>query len=279
MRLATLRIDGGTRAAVRVDDTFVLLDAHDIAEFLRVPGWEQRALNARASQDRRPAATADFAPLVTTAGKIICCGLNYLDHVRETGRDLPRYPTLFGKFNDTLTGAYDEIGLPAVSDRVDWEAELAVIVGSTLNNATEEQAARAIAGYSVANDVSMRDWQQRTVQWMQGKVFAATTPLGPEMVTADEFDPSSPHRITTEVSGTLTQDSTTDQLVFTAAGLLSYISTFTTLSAGDVVLTGTPGGVGMAASPPRYLVDQDVLVTTIAGIGRQQNPVRRSVAV
>jgi acylpyruvate hydrolase len=111
---------------------------------------------------------------------------------------------------------------------------------------------------------------------MQGKVFTATTPLGPELVTADEFNPSIPHRITTEVSGTMVQASTTDQLVFSSAELLAYISTFTALSAGDVVLTGTPGGVGMAASPPRYLVDHDVLVTTVAGLGRQQNPVRRS---
>jgi acylpyruvate hydrolase len=267
-------VDNATRAAVRSEDSYVLLEASDVADFLRIPGWIHIGQDARSREGDLPVEGADYAPLVTTAKKIICCGLNYYDHIRETGREVPDYPTLFGKFNDTLAGAYDVIELPVVSDRVDWEAELAVIVGTSLHNVSEAEAAQSIAGYTIANDVSMRDWQQRTVQWMQGKVFPATTPLGPEMVTPDEFDPLLPHRITTRVGGKLMQESTTDQLVFSCARLISYISTFTVLSAGDVVLTGTPGGVGMAADPPRYLRDREVLETSVEGLGRQKNSVR-----
>jgi acylpyruvate hydrolase len=145
------------------------------------------------------------------------------------------------------------------------------VVGSRLSKATPAEAHRSIAGYSVANDISMRDWQQRTLQWLQGKVFTATTPLGPEMVTADEFDPARSHAVSTFVNGQSAQESTTDQLIFTSADLLSYISTFTVLSPGDIVLTGTPGGVGMGKTPPQYLSDGDVLVTSIGGIGSQRN--------
>ena len=271
MRLATLRVNGTTHAAVRVGDSYALLEASDVAALLRTPGWETLATSAQTAGTKVPADTADFAPLVNTAGKIICCGLNYKDHIKETGRDTPEFPTLFGKFNDTLTGAFDEIELPVESDRVDWEAELVVVVGSRLSKATPAEALRSIAGYSIANDISMRDWQQRTLQWLQGKVFTATTPLGPEMVTADEFDPAQPHAVSTVVNGQGAQESTTDQLIFTSADLLSYISTFTVLSPGDIVLTGTPGGVGMGKTPPQYLVDGDVLVTSIVGIGSQRN--------
>ncbi len=272
MRLATLRVGDATRAAVRIGDAYALLDAVDVAELLRLPDWRQRA--AAPSRGTIPTEQADFAPLVSTARKIICCGLNYADHIRETGRDVPTFPTLFGKFNDTLAGAFDTIDLPLNSDRVDWEAELAVIVGSPLDHASEEEAQLAIAGYCIANDLSMRDWQQRTVQWMQGKVFTATTPLGPELVTIDEFDPTRPNAIVCEVAGTVVQASTTDELVFSAQHLLSYISQFTALSPGDVVLTGTPGGVGMAATPPQYLEHGDLLVTRIAGLGELSNPIQ-----
>lgn len=271
MRLATLRIDGSTRAAVKVNDDFALLDASDVAALLRSPDWETLVEQASLRGSLVPAASADFAPLVTSAGKIICCGLNYRDHIQETGRETPEFPTLFGKFNDTLTGAYDEIHLPPESEKVDWEAELVVVVGTRLQNATPVEAVQAIAGYSIANDISMRDWQQRTVQWLQGKVFTATTPVGPEMVTADEFSPLLPHGISTEVNGKVAQNSKTDQLIFTCADLLAYISKFTVLSPGDIVLTGTPGGVGMAATPPQYLQNGDVLVTSIDGIGFQRN--------
>ncbi len=209
--------------------------------------------------------------------KVICCGLNYSDHILEMGRELPQYPTLFAKFADTLTDPDADI-VSEHSENVDWEAELAVVVGSTLKNATEEEAAAAIAGYTVANDISMRDWQRRTLQWFQGKAFDGTTPLGPVMVTPDEIDPEAGVEVICTLNGEEVQRGNTKTLVFSSAKLLSYISTFTVLRPGDVVLTGTPGGVGMGMVPPRFLKDGDELHTEIPGIGTLSNTFRVRIA-
>lgn len=275
MKLATLRTaDGGTSAVLAVSaDSYLPLPGADLADFLRNPQWrtllEQVAASA-SDNDLIHAAETDLAPLLRP-GKVICCGLNYSDHIREMGRDLPVYPTLFTKFADTLTGPLDTIEIRG-SDGVDWEAELAVIVGSPLFQADDDEAHHAIAGYSVANDISMRDWQNRTLQWFQGKAFDASTPVGPVMVTADE----APARFEVRgyVNGELVQSGNTAALVFGPARLLSYISQFTQLRPGDVVLTGTPGGVGMGMTPPRFLSDGDVLKTEIDGIGRLENMIR-----
>lgn len=156
---------------------------------------------------------------------------------------------------------------------MDWEAELTVVVGTKLIQATEEEAARAIAGYTVANDISMRDWQRRTLQWFQGKAWDASTPVGPVVVTPDELDPEAGTGIRCLVNGEAVQDDNTSQLVFSPAGLLAYISEFTTLYPGDLVLTGTPGGVGMGMTPPRSLKTGDIVVTEVDGIGRLTNPI------
>jgi acylpyruvate hydrolase len=209
-------------------------------------------------------------------GKVICCGLNYADHIAESGRERPAYPTLFAKYADTLIGPEDDIVLPRGLD-VDWEAELAVVVGSELRRATREEAAGAVAGYTVANDISVRDWQSRTLQWFQGKAWDRTTPVGPVVVGPDEVDPRAGLDIWCRVNGEEMQRANTRTLVFDALDLLAYISTFTVLSPGDLVLTGTPGGVGMARTPPRFLEDGDVVETEIEGIGRLRNTVRFTV--
>ncbi|WP_242530430.1 fumarylacetoacetate hydrolase family protein [Nocardioides aromaticivorans] len=211
--------------------------------------------------------------LLPTPGKVICCGLNYGDHIEETGREKPTYPTLFAKYADTLIGPDEPIELPAGVE-ADWEAELAVVVGTALRRATRAQAAAGIAGYAVANDISVRDWQRRTLQWFQGKAWDATTPLGPVLVTPDELDPEAGVEVVCRVNGVERQRGNTKTLVFDSAALLAYISTFTVLRPGDVVLTGTPGGVGMAMTPPTYLADGDVVETEIAGIGILANTVR-----
>jgi acylpyruvate hydrolase len=275
MKLATLRTAGkGTTAALATSvDTYVALPAADVGELLARPNWREvvQRTSAATGQTVIAAADAEFATLLPRAGKVICCGLNYGDHIQEMGRELPLYPTLFAKYADTLVGAADSIEVHG-SDRVDWEAELAVVVGSELFRADEEEAGAAIAGYTVANDVSMRDWQNRTLQWFQGKAFDATTPVGPVLITPDEagetFD------VFCYVNGDVVQKGNTDTLVFGPAKLLSYISQFTTLRPGDLVLTGTPGGVGMGMNPPRFLKDGDVLTTEITGIGRLENTVR-----
>lgn len=210
---------------------------------------------------------------VPTPAKVICCGLNYGDHIAETGRERPQYPTLFAKFADTLIGPTDDIVVPGDA-LVDWEAELAVVVGRPIRHASRAEAEAAILGYTVANDISMRDWQRRTLQWFQGKAWDATTPVGPVVATPDEVDPAAGLTITCRVNGEEVQRDSTETLVFDSADLLSYVSTFTTLRPGDLILTGTPGGVGMSRDPARYLADGDVLETEIEGIGLLRNVVR-----
>lgn len=271
MKLSTLRTQQGTSAAVQVDGGFTLLDAVDVSGLLGASDGLQRAEAARAQGEVQiEADDADFASLVTRPVKIVCCGLNYSDHILEMGRQLPEHPTLFAKFSDTLCGAEDTIRSRA-SEKVDWEAELAVIVGADLHGASTEQAAAGIAGYAIANDVSMRDWQNRTLQWFQGKAFDATTPLGPVMVTADEFGETPSFDVNGYVNDEQVQHGCTSTLVFPPAALIEYISQFTALRPGDVILTGTPGGVGAGRKPPRFLENGDVLRTEIPGIGILQN--------
>lgn len=279
MKLATLRTSGdGTTAVMGLGaDAFLPLPYPNVGALLADPNWRANVEAAvEGSSAGRPtidAGSAVFAPLVPEAGKVICCGLNYGDHIQEMGRDLPEYPTLFAKHADTLTGATDTVDILG-SEKVDWEAELAVVVGSPLFRASEEQAQKAIAGYTVANDVSMRDWQNRTLQWFQGKAFDATTPVGPVLVTPEDEDATGDFEVRGYVNGELVQAGYTRTLVFSPARLLSYISQFTILRPGDLVLTGTPGGVGMGMIPPRFLQDGDVLTTEIPGIGRLQNTIR-----
>lgn len=275
MRLATLRTDATTTVAVRVDDATALEipGVPDVGALLLDPRWRDRAASASGPTHRlsdiEPTA---WAPVVPSPSKILCVGLNYANHIREMGRELPEYPTLFAKYPEALIGPYDPIVLPAVAaDAVDWEAELTVVVGSTVRRASPEQASAAIAGYSVINDVTMRDFQYRTPEWFQGKTFEATSPLGPVMLTADEF------RIGTELSctvdGEVVQSTMTDDLVFDPAALVAYISQIITLRPGDLIATGTPGGVGHARKPPRYLRPGSVLATAVDGIGECRNPI------
>lgn len=278
MRLATIRTSAGTRA-VRLDaDTAVETGDADLGALLARDDWRARA--EAAAGPVHPADGLDYAPLVPRPDKIICVGMNYRDHIAEMGRDAPAYPTLFAKFPSSLVGAYDEIQLPSVSDAVDWEAELAVVIGLPARHVSVAQAPSAIAGYSVLNDVSVRDYQNRTTQFLQGKMFESATPLGPVLVTPDELpdgvgNPRISAEISTELDGERVQHSDTAQLVFDSATLISYISEITTLLPGDVIATGTPGGVGHARKPPRYLTDGAVVTTRIAGIGECRNLCRK----
>ncbi|MFI6705614.1 fumarylacetoacetate hydrolase family protein [Nonomuraea sp. NPDC050478] len=276
MRLATIRTAEGTRA-VRVDgDRYVETGFGDVGELLARDDW--RSLAESADGPAHAAGTAGLAPVVPAPGKIVCVGLNYRNHILEMGRELPEHPTLFAKYADALIGPYDDIALPAESDAVDWEAELALVVGATVRRADESRAAAAIAGFTVLNDVTMRDWQYRTAQWLQGKTFEGTTPLGPVLVTPDELPGGVRPElaISGAVDGEEVQKSNTGDLVFDPVALVRYVSTIMTLRPGDVIATGTPGGVGHARKPPRYLADGGTLVTEIEGIGRLENRARRS---
>jgi len=267
MRLATIRTPAGTRA-VRVDADRAVETGHaDVGALLAEPGW--RALAEAADGPAHDLAALDHAPVVPRPGKIICAGINYAAHIAEMGRDTPAHPTLFAKYPEALVGAFDDVVLPAASDAVDWEAELAVVIGTRVRHADEATAEAAIAGYAVLNDVTARDWQYRTLQWLQGKTFEATTPFGPELVTPDEA--GSGLDLSCSVDGEVVQTANTGDLVFGAAATIAYVSTILTLEPGDVIALGTPGGVGHARKPPRYLAPGSVLTTTIAGLGECRN--------
>jgi acylpyruvate hydrolase len=278
VRLATVRTPTGPRA-VRVegdgpDTTYVDLGFPDVGELLRQENWTGLAAapGTPLTMDGEP----DFAPVIPQPGKVLCVGLNYRNHILEMGRELPAHPTLFAKFADALIGASDDIALAPESDAVDWEAELTVVIGAPVRRADEQRAAAAIAGFTVMNDVTMRDWQFRTKEWLQGKTFEATTPLGPVLVTPDEL-PGGVRpalEMTATLDGELVQKADTSDLVFDPVDLVRYASTIFTLRPGDVIATGTPGGVGHARKPPRYLQDGNVLVTQIEGIGRLENTAR-----
>lgn len=270
MRLTTIRRAEGT-AAGRVDgDQITVLPYADLGAFLAEPDWRDRA--EAATGDTLPLATAEFAPLVPRPEKVICVGINYRDHIAEVGAEVPDHPTLFAKYARSLIGPYDDLVLPRNSQAVDWEAELGVVIGRAVRHADEEDALAAVAGYTIINDVSMRDWQLRTSQFLQGKTFEASTPVGPYLVTPDEVGHAQALGITCLVDGDVTQRSVTSELVFSVAQIISYVSSFITLVPGDLIATGTPGGVGAMRKPPRFLAPGQTLTTRIDGLGEQSNP-------
>ncbi|CAM5598382.1 fumarylacetoacetate hydrolase family protein [Streptomyces diastaticus] len=272
MKLATLRTADGTRA-VRLDgDTLVDLGYADLGELFAEDDWQGKA--AAASGTAYPVEGADFAPVVPNPSKVVCVGHNYTNHIKEMGRELPSYPTLFPKFAETLLGAHDDIAKPAETDTLDWEVELAIVIGKQVRRADERQAADAIAGFTVMNDISLRDWQFRTIEWTQGKVWEATTPVGPYVVTPDEVGGVRPAlEVKTVVDGEVMQQDDTSTLLFDPVFLVRYISTVITLRQGDIIATGTPAGVGNAREPKVFLVPGQTVVTEIAGLGACTNKV------
>ncbi len=274
MRLATLRT-GDTTAAVRVDESqaIAIEGFADVGALLAAPGWEKIAEAAGgevyALAELEPAA---WAPVVPRPGKIICVGLNFKSHILEMGRELPEFPTLFTKYPEALVGPYDPIVVPSnAPDTLDWEGELAVVIGSVARGLEPAQASRAIAGYTVVNDVTVREYQYRTSQWLQGKTFESTSPVGPWLVTGPTISPGA--ELVTDVDGEVVQHASLDDLVFGPAELVAYVSQILTLRPGDVIATGTPGGVGHARKPPRYLRPGNVVTTAIDTIGTLRNVV------
>ncbi|QSR28797.1 2-hydroxyhepta-2,4-diene-1,7-dioate isomerase [Nocardioides aromaticivorans] len=216
-------------------------------------------------------AELDLAPAAGVVGKVLCVGHNYTQHILEMGHGLPDHPNVFSKYPEALVGPFDDIALSEESQAWDWEGELALVIGKAARNVTEAEAPSHIAGYTVANDISARDWQRRSTQWLLGKTFAATTPLGPWFVSSDEVDPDAGLALTCSVDGDVKQASTTSDLLFKPAFLVSYLSRVLTLEPGDVVLTGTPAGVGAAREPAEFLRPGQEVVTEIEGVGRLSN--------
>ena len=296
MQLATFRqVDGTTRAGRIEGDDVVLLPLAGVGELLG--SGQDWPSSASQPGERVPLAGAEFGRLVSQPSKVFCIGRNYLAHIREGNPDaeLPRFPEIFIKFADSLTGAYADIPLPAgsgfaklreavsaaaqaptvavpvESDFVDWEAELVLVIGQAVRRASERAAEAAIAGFTVGNDVSVRDWQFHTSQWTQGKAWEAMSPVGPVLVTADELGVRPDLRIRCLVDDEVMQDSRTSDMLFGPVELVAYISRIVTLRPGDLIFTGTPAGVGLARRPQVYVRPGQVLTTEIDGIGKTVN--------
>ena len=216
-----------------------------------------------------------YLPPIVNPQKILCVGLNYRDHAAEGTFEVPEYPVFFSRFSHTLVGHKQPIINPKVSDKFDYEGELAVIIGKKAHHAKKENALDVVAGYSIFQDGSVRDYQRRTHQWTLGKNFDATGGFGPEIVTADELPQGGKGlKLTTTLNGKTMQDGNTKDCIFDVPTLIEALTETMTLLPGDVIITGTPAGVGFAQKPPRYLKAGDVCTITIEGIGTLTNPVK-----
>lgn len=235
------------------------------------------AAAAQAAQSHKPTlklAQLTLLPVIPNPGQIFCIGLNYGDHVRETGRQVTETPTIFLRLPDSQVAHGQDIVRPAESHRLDYEAEIAVIIGRGGRRIKEEDAWSHIAGYSCYNDGSVRDWQVATSQWTPGKNFYKTGGFGPWMVTSDEIAPAQVMRLQTVLNGQVLQDSTTDKMIHSIPRQIAYISTFIPLSPGDVIVTGTPGGVGNKREPQIFMKPGDVCEIAVDAIGTLRNGIR-----
>ncbi len=270
MRLATIRSAQGTFAArVETDTTAVKIEGYaSVGDLLQAENWREIAEGA--SGETVTFGESDLEAVVPAPRKIVCVGLNYANHIKEMGRDLPTHPTLFVKYPDALTGPFDDVLVPDYANaELDWEGELAVIIGKRARRVKAEEARDYIAGYAVMNDYTMRDYQYRTLQWHQGKSFEKSAGFGPWMTTVDSFEFGG--ELATYLEGEKMQTTPTDDLVFGPEELIEYISHIYPLDAGDVIVTGTPGGVGHARNPKRYIGDGEVTKVEIEGLGHIAN--------
>jgi len=232
------------------------------------------AAAAERATHRVPASSLKRLMPIATPGKVICIGLNYVLHAKEGGNPIPDYPAVFLRATTSLVGPDAPILRPGCSTKLDYEAELAIIVGRSARNVTEAQALDHVAAYSLFNDGSVRDYQRKSTQWTMGKNFDATGAFGPELVTADELPPgAAPLRITARVNGETVQDSTTGDMIFSVARIVSILSEVMTLEPGDVIATGTPSGVGYARTPPLFLAPGMTVEIEIEGIGVLANTI------
>lgn len=281
MKLATFTHAGSTRIGVVREDELIDLAAaapelpRDLIGFLALgPRARQRAGEvASASSARIPLAEVKLEAPILRPPKYLAVGLNYADHVAESGQAVPKFPTIFNKQSTCVVGPHDEVHLPRVSSALDYEGELAFVIGKRCRHVPRRRAPEVIAGYCIADDVSVRDWQLRVPTWTMGKSFDTHGPLGPWLTTADEA--GDPHHlgVRTFVNGELRQSSNTKELIFDCYALVEHLSTAFTLEVGDVVATGTPSGVGAAMKPPRFLQVGDVVRIEIDNLGSLQNEV------
>jgi acylpyruvate hydrolase len=276
MRIARVTKDGKIGLAAKNGDAVTMafgaevadLDAHIAAGSLAAAGAKALAGEAVTETD------LTFLPLATRPSKIICLGLNYRDHAEESGLGIPEFPVLFARFPSSLIGHNAPIILPKVSEQLDWEAELVVVLSKGGKNIAEADALNHVAGYSVFNDASIRDYQMKTPQWTAGKNFDDTGAIGPWLVTPEELPAGAAGlKIECRLDGVVMQSSNTSNLIFDVAKTIHLLSTFMTLEAGDLLVMGTPGGVGIARNPQVWMKAGQVCEVEIEGVGLLVNPI------
>jgi 2-keto-4-pentenoate hydratase/2-oxohepta-3-ene-1,7-dioic acid hydratase in catechol pathway len=281
MRLVTFQADGKPKPGILTDSNGIFdLSAAgfssmlDVIEAVSTGSKNLEQLVARSSPDTAfSLSTVKLLAPIPRPRKLICVGLNYLDHARETGAQIPDVPTIFNKFATAVIGPGENIVLPKVSQAPDYEAEFAFVIGRGGRHISKEDWRKHVFGYTIINDVSGRDYQRATTQWLMGKTFDTFAPMGPWIVTADAIP--DPHQldIGLEINGEVMQQSNTRELIFKIPDLIAHLSSVFTLEPGDIVSTGTPAGVGFARTPPRYLKPGDEVVVRIPAIGELRNPV------
>ena len=293
MRLVSYRADTASAApawSAGIVRDGEIVDAAGLADVAGVPaevlasvrgivglGGEQLERLARAAADAPAAAARDavlLGPPLPDPDKILCIGLNYTEHAEETKLDATAVPTVFPKFRNSLIGPGAPIVVPAATREVDYEGELAVVIGARCRRVTEEEALDHVAGVMPFNDVSARDLQMQTSQWLAGKAVDTFAPCGPELVLMDEVADVHDLSIVTRVNGEVLQSARTSQMIFDVRRIIAFISTFLTLEPGDIIATGTPAGVGFTREPPIFLHDGDTVEVDIEGIGLLENAVR-----
>jgi 2-keto-4-pentenoate hydratase/2-oxohepta-3-ene-1,7-dioic acid hydratase in catechol pathway len=279
VRLATIATPNGPRLHVRGRSGYV-----DVGEETGDPGFASLAavlsagpqamdaVRALADLDGREYGPADLGPAVPAPERILCLGLNYQEHAIEGGREVPTWPDAFVRGRDSVLGPYADLVKPALTDRFDYEGELGIVIGAGGRYIPASKALDAIAGFVVLNDASARDWQRAASQWTGGKNFEGSMPIGPEVVTTDEADVSDV-ALTTVLNGQVMQSARTSQMIVDIPSAVEFFSSFTRLAPGDVIATGTPGGVGFARQPPVWLHPGDVIEVTIENIGTIRNHV------
>jgi len=281
MKLCTFLRDGVPLVGVVTDDGIVDLSESapelpaEMTALLAAgePALRRAAAAASAARARIPLDSVRLAPPILRPPKFLAVGLNYADHVAEAGLETPKLPTIFNKQSTCVAGPTDPVHMPRVSSALDYEGELGFVVGRRCRHVPREHAHEVIAGYLVVNDVSVRDWQLRIPTWTMGKSFDTHGPIGPWITTADELGDPHALRVRTWVDGELRQDSSTKNLIFDCFAIVEHLSTAFTLEPGDVVATGTPGGVGIAMKPPKLLSIGDVVRVEIDGLGTLENRV------
>jgi 2-keto-4-pentenoate hydratase/2-oxohepta-3-ene-1,7-dioic acid hydratase in catechol pathway len=279
VRLATISTAAGLRLHVLGRSGYV--DVGDatgdprlasLRSFLEAGRPAMDAARGLADREGRPYEPEDFGPAVPAPERILCLGVNYSDHAIESRGEVPTWPDVFVRGRGTVLGPYADLVKPAMTERFDYEGELGLVIGAGGRYIPASKALDALAGFVVLNDASARDWQRAGTQWTPGKNFDASMPIGPEVVTTDEVDVSDV-ALTTRLNGEVMQSARTSQLIVDVPSAVEYFSSFTTLVTGDVIATGTPGGVGFARTPPVWLTPGDVIEVTVEGVGHIRNRV------